>query len=61
MFGGVNLTKNADSHKYSYHGYGIGFNRQIEYSLTDGSVGKNVIIFGDGMSSSGHIDNKVQV
>ena len=29
-----------------------------EFSLSDGSVGKNVIIFGVDMSSSVHIDNK---
>ena len=29
-----------------------------EFSLPDGSVGKNVIIFGVEMSSSVHIDNK---
>ena len=29
-----------------------------EFSLPDGSVGKNVIIFGVEMSSAVHIDNK---
>ena len=29
-----------------------------EFSLSDGSVGKNVIVFGADMSSSVHIDNK---
>ena len=29
-----------------------------EFSLPDGSVGKNVIIFGVDMNSSVHIDNK---
>ena len=29
-----------------------------EFSLPDGSVGKNVIVFGADMSSSVHIDNK---
>ena len=29
-----------------------------EFSLSDDSVGKNVIIFGDDMSSSVHTDNK---
>ena len=29
-----------------------------EFSLTDGSIGKNVIIFRADMSSSVHIDNK---
>ena len=58
MFGGVKLTKNADPDKYSYSGYGIGFNSRGEYSLPDGSVGKNNIIFVVDMSSSVHIDNR---
>ena len=58
LFGGVKLTKNADSDKYSYSGYGIGFDTQIECSLSDDSVGKNTIILGDDMSSSVHIYNK---
>ena len=56
MFGSVKLTKNADPDKYKYHGYGIGFGSPSEFLLNDGSVGKNVIIFGAGMSSSVHID-----
>ena len=58
MFGGVRLTKNADSDKYSYICYNIRFNTQIEYTLPDGRVGENVIIFGADMSSSVNIDNK---
>ena len=41
LLGGVKLTKSADLDKYWYSGYGIGFNACIEYSLPDGSVGKN--------------------
>ena len=52
------LTKNADPDKYVYSGYGIGFNLCWEFSLTDGSVDKNIIIFGVDMSSSVHIGNK---
>ena len=58
MFGGVKLSKNADPDKYLYSGYGIGFNSCSEFSLPDGSMGKNVIIFGVDISSSVHIDNK---
>ena len=58
LFGGVKLTTNADPDKYSCSGYGIGLYMQIEYSLPDGSVGKNVNIFGADVSSSVHIDNK---
>ena len=58
LFGGVKLAKNADRGKHVCSSYGNGFNLHSEFSLPDGSVGKNVIIFGVDMSSSGHIDNK---
>ena len=58
LFGGVKLVKNADPDKYVYTGYGIRFDSRSEFSLPDGSMGKNVIIFGVYMSSSVHIDNK---
>ena len=56
--GSVELTKNTDPDKCKYTGYGIGFDSCSEFSFTDGSVGKNVIVFGPDMSSSAHIDNK---
>ena len=58
LFGSVKLTKNADPDKYKYSGYGIGFDSRSEFSLSDGSIGKNVIIIGVDMSSSVHINNK---
>ena len=58
MYGSVKLVKNADPDKYKYRGYSIGFAFHSEFSFTDGSMGKNVIIFGSDMSSSSHIDNK---
>ena len=58
MLGCIKLTKNADPDKYSYSGYGIGFDTHRYHSLPDGSVGKNVIIFEADMSSFVHIDNK---
>ena len=36
----------------------IAFDSRSEFSLSDGSVGKNVITFGVDMRSSVHIDNK---
>ena len=36
----------------------MGFDSRSEYSLPDGSMGKNVIIVGAYMSSSLHFDNK---
>ena len=60
LFGPVMLIKNADRDGYNYSGYGIGFDSHLEFSLTDGSLGKNVITFGTDMSSYVHIDNKVK-
>ena len=36
----------------------MGFDSRSEFSLPDGSMGENVIILGDDMSSSLHADNK---
>ena len=58
LFGSAKLNKNADLDKYKYTGYGIGFVFCSEFLFTDGSYGKNVIIFGADMSSSVHLDNK---
>ena len=53
----LKLTKNSDPDKYKYS-YGTGFDSRSEFSFTDGSIGKNVIVFGADMSSSVRIDNK---
>ena len=37
LFGAAKMIKNADSDKYSYSGYGIGFNAGGTFSLSDGS------------------------
>ena len=58
LFGLVELTKNADPDKSNYSDYGKIFYSRSEFSFTDGSVGKNVIIFWADMSSSVHIDNR---
>ena len=44
LFGGVKLSKNVDPDKYVYNDYGIGLNSLPQFSLPDGSVGKNVIV-----------------
>ena len=59
LFGSVKLTKNADLDKYKYTGYGMAFDSRSEFLFIDGTYGKNVIIFGADMSSSVHVDNKV--
>ena len=58
LFGSVKHAKNADLDKYKYTGYGIGFDSRSEFLFTDGSYGKNIIIFGADVSSSVHADNK---
>ena len=58
LFRFVKLTKNAGLDKYKYSGYGTRFDPCSEFSLPDGSMGKNIILFGADMSSSVHIYNK---
>ena len=58
LFGAVTFTKNADTEKYKYSRYGIGFDRRSSFSFTGGGFGQNVLIFGADMSASIHIDNK---
>ena len=57
LFGSVRLTKTLDIHKYGYSGYGIGFYRNIFFSIGN-EISKNVIVFGVDMSSSRKIDNR---
>ena len=57
LFGAVTLTKNDDIDQYKYSGYGIGFDRHGFFSHPGGGTGRNVKIFGVGMSSSIRIDN----
>ena len=58
LIGAVTLTKNADIDEYGHSGYGIGFDRRGSFSFPGGGYGQNVLIFGVGMSSSPHIDDK---
>ena len=50
--------KILDIDKYGYSDYGNGFYRRSSHSFPGGEFGQNVLIFGVGMSSSTHIDNK---
>ena len=55
LFGAFFLTKNADSDKYGYSGYGIGFDVHSSFSLRNGSgFSKNVTIFDAGNRSVVH-------
>ena len=58
LFGSAKLSKNVDIDKYGYSGYGIGFDRKGLFSHPSGGTGRNVIIFGVGMSSSTKTDNR---
>ena len=58
LFESVKLTENVDPNKSKFSGWSIGFDSRSEFSFTDISMGKNVIIFGADMSSSVYIDNK---
>ena len=58
LFGAVTLTKNADTEKYRYSAFGIGFDRRSSFSFPVGGFDQNVLIFGVDMSCSVHIDNK---
>ena len=46
LFGTVTLTKIADTDKYKYSGYGIGFNRRSSFSFPSGGFGQNILFFG---------------
>ena len=54
------MTKNADISQYKYSRYGIGFDRKGEFSFGSNGLGRNVIIFGAGMSSSVHANNRTK-
>ena len=65
LFGAMQITKNADTSKYNYKGYGICFDEseQFSHTITEGSrahttLAKNVIIFGVDMSFTKHANNK---
>ena len=65
LFGAMKITKNADSSKNNYTGYGLCFDEGGEFSHTvrQGNFGrttsaKTVIIFGVDMSSSIHATNR---
>ena len=57
LFGNIEITKSVDTNKYSYSGYGIGFDSRSLFSISN-DWGKNVIIFGADMSLSVHANNK---
>ena len=65
LFGAMQITKNADTSKYNYKGYGICFDigNQFGHTITEGGFAhtanaRNVIIFGVDTSSSIHATNR---
>ena len=59
LFGAMQITKNADTRKYNYKGYGICFDESEEFThvrkrgnFNDTTDSRNVIIFGVDMSFS---------
>ena len=58
LFGAMQITKNADTSKYKYKGYGICFDEGGRFSKGNISNGKNVLIFGVDESSLVHANNK---
>ena len=65
LFGAMQITKNTDTSKYNYEGYGICFDESEEFThvrkrgnFNDTTDGRNVIIFGVDMSFSKHANNK---
>ena len=65
LFGAMQITKNADTSKYDYKGYGICFDERSQFGHTitaggraDTTNGRNVLIFGADMSFSVHKTNR---
>ena len=65
LFGAMQITKNVDTSKYDYKGYGICFDEgtQFGHTITEGGFAhttnaRNVLIFGADMSFSVHKTNR---
>ena len=65
LFGAMQITKNADTNKYNYKGYGICFDESKEFThvrkrdnFNDTTSARNVTIFGADMSFSKHANNR---
>ena len=65
LFGAMQITKNTDTSKYNYKGYGICFDEggQFGHTITEGGFthttnARNVLIFGADVSFSVHATNR---
>ena len=58
LFGAMQSTKNADTGKYKYKGYGICFGEDAVFIMGNINNGRNVLIFGVHEDSVIHTNNK---
>ena len=58
LFGAMQITKNADTSKYKYKGYGICFDEGGTFSKGNINNGRHVLIFGVDESPLVHANNK---
>ena len=58
LFGAMQITKNADTSKYKYKGYGICFDGDALFNVGNINNGRNVVIFGVHEDSVIHSNNK---
>ena len=58
LFGGIKLSKNTDTSKYKYEGYGICFDESGMFSMGNITDGRNVLLFGVHENSAIHSNNK---
>ena len=58
LFGAIKITKNTDSSRNKYEGYGICFDEGGLFSEGNINNGRNVLIFGVHESSITHTTNK---
>ena len=58
LFGAMQITKNIDTSKYKYKGYGICFDESGLFSIGNVNNGRNVLIFGVHEDSVIHANNK---
>ena len=61
LFGAMEITKNADTSKYKYKGYGACFDEGGTFSMGNINNGRNILIFGVDESSLIHSNNKTNI
>ena len=51
LFGAMEISKNADTSKYKYKGYGICFDEGDNFCIGNSNNGRNIVFFGADESS----------